>query len=174
MTNAQLLSIIVKIRDNHSLHWLSRIIKRVYPNIYVEIKYRTRFLDKLYEGKYDSLPARLYCIEHDIMEQPICQNPNCPGHNPVKWYSSTNSFRKYCCVRCSSVCEATQSLRKFTMKKRHGVEHALQSKLIRERAKETWKRNLGVDHPSKSSIVRQKYEDTMVDRYGVKRPLQSH
>ena len=149
-------------------------LKKLYHFVYHALRNRTIFLDKTETRRYDSLPARLYCIEHDIMEQPICQNPKCPGHNPVKWYSYNNSFRKYCCVRCGSVCEASQSLRKSTMKKRHDVEHALQSELIRERAKETWKRNLGVDHPSKSSVVRQKYEDTMVDRYGVKSPLQSH
>ena len=166
LTNAQLLSTIVKIRDNHSLHWLARIIKRVYPNIYVEIKSRTRFLDKFYEGKYDSLPARLYCIEHDIMEQPICQNPNCPGHNPVKWYPSTNSFRKFCCNKCSALCESTQTLRKTKMIERHGVEYALQSQKFLDKAKNKWIENLGVDHPAKSKTVQQKMQSTTKERHG--------
>ena len=171
LTNKDLLSAIMEFKGNHSLHWLSRLIKRVHLDIYSEVKARTSFLDKFYQDKYDSLPARLYCIEHNIKQQPICQNPNCS--NPVGWYPSTNSFRKYCSVKCSVSCDETRQKTKQTVMEHYGVEHVSQSSDVQEKMRKTWLKNLGVDHPMKAEAVKEKLSNTMLRRHGVEHALQS-
>lgn len=59
-----------------------------------------------------------------------------------------------------------------TMVKNHGVEHALQSKLLMEKAVATTIERFGVDNASKSPIIKQKQRDTMVKNHGVEHPMQ--
>lgn len=74
----------------------------------------------------------------------------------------------YCCRKCSKL------KKNKTMKKRYGVEHALQSNTFKDKAKDTWLLNLGVDHPSKSKIIKNKFNTTMLERYGEKNALQNN
>lgn len=90
-----------------------------------ELISRTSFLDKTKPSKNVPMTARLYCIEHNLTERPICQNPNCKTHNTVDWCPDTKSFRKYCSLKCAATCEKTISTRTNTMMTKYNAKHAL-------------------------------------------------
>lgn len=72
---------------------LNAYLQSHHPELFVEITERTHFLNDFYKDKSVPILARLYCLEHNLKEQPRCQNPNCPNHSYVSWCRGTNSFR---------------------------------------------------------------------------------
>ena len=56
---------------------------------------------------------------------------------------------------------------------KYGVEHALQSKEIQNKAKETCKERYGVEHPAQSEEIQKLFVQTNLMTYGVENPSQS-
>lgn len=109
---------------------------------YKEIVKQTSFLPS------DSqIRERMWYVEHNTSKPPICKE--CTNH--VKWDYSTQSFRKYCSVKCGSISDVTANKRKQTNLK-----------------------NRNVCFPSQSLIVRKKYKNTMLTRYGTTYPNLQH
>ena len=196
VSNYELLQLIHDIQGTHSYQWLSCNLHKVNPYLYSELQCRTNFWDNFYRGKKVPLPARLYCIEHNIIEQPICQNPDCPNHNPVGWDGRRNRINRYCCKACCAedplfgekCVQATMSKfgvkstlqldsvkekTKATLNRKYGVDNPMKCKEIQEKAKNTNNILYGGNSPACSQEVQYKYKNTMVARHGVEHPLQS-
>ena len=78
---------------------LNAYLRRHYPELFNELVSRTHFLDDFYKDKTVPMPARLYCIEHNLKEQPKCQHPDCT--NPVAWcHDGSGKFLLYCSAQC--------------------------------------------------------------------------
>lgn len=60
-----------------------------------------------------------------------------------------------------------------TMLERHGVKHALESKVFIEKAKQTTKLNFDVEHPLQNTKLLEKSKATCLANHGVEHPLQS-
>lgn len=87
MSNAELLDKINKLGIYQGK--LNAYLKRHFPDLFNELVSRTHFLDDFYKDKTVPIPARLYCLKHNLKEQPRCQNPNCPTHSHTEWYKHT-------------------------------------------------------------------------------------
>ena len=55
----------------------------------------------------------------------------------------------------------------------YGVEHALQSKEVRDKGKQTMMEKYGVENAMKSDIIKNKLKNTNLERYGVENVFQS-
>lgn len=69
--------------------------------------------------------------------------------------------------------ERANLISKKTTFEKYGVEHALQSKEIQNKAKITCKEHYGVEHPSQSKEVQDTFLQTNLIMYGVENPSQS-
>lgn len=87
MSNAELLDEINKLGIYQGK--LNAYLKRHFPDLFNELVSRTHFLDNFYKDNTVPIPARLYCLKHNLKEQPRCQNPNCPTHSHTEWYKHT-------------------------------------------------------------------------------------
>ena len=76
---------------------MTRFLMKHNPNLLDEVLQRTRFLNKVVNNISLTVPftARIYCLEHDLKEQPKCQNPKC--NNPVEWRNGIHQFAPHCC-----------------------------------------------------------------------------
>ena len=61
--------------------------------------------------------------------------------------------------------ERASLISKKTNLEKYGVEHALQSKEIQNKAKETCKERYGVEHPAQSNIVKEKLKLSNFEKY---------
>ena len=90
MSNEELLLEVKKLSS--SLTWQQKKLKTENLELWHEVVKRTNFL------KDDiDLSARLYCLEHNISERPLCES--C-AKNPVSWLSKKRKFARYCSARC--------------------------------------------------------------------------
>ena len=126
---------------------LNAYLKKHYPDMFNEFVSRTHFLDDFYKDKSVPIPARLYCLKHNLKEQPRCQNPNCPTHAIVEWCRGTKSFRQYCSVSCHNSDPNFMDKIVESNMKRHGVKCTLQLESVKEKSRETNIKNLGVPYP---------------------------
>ena len=69
--------------------------------------------------------------------------------------------------------ERASLISKKTNLEKYGVEHALQSKEIQNKAKETCKERYGVEHPAQSEEIQKLFVQTNLMTYGVENPSQS-
>ena len=69
--------------------------------------------------------------------------------------------------------ERASLISKKTNLEKYGVEHALQSKEIQNKAKETCKEHYGVEHPAQSEEIQKLFVQTNLMTYGVENPSQS-
>ena len=146
------IEIIEKIKSlNVHVCRMNTYIKKHHPELFHEVVQRTSFLDKNYNKSTVPFLARIYCLKHNLSEQPRCQNPNC--NNPVEWYSGIKSFRQFCCPRCSTLSKETQNKMKQTCIKRFGIENPMQSDLVKAKIIETNRNRFGVDYPMQSIKV---------------------
>ena len=83
ISNLELLQSIHNIQGHNTYWWLSCNLSKVSPNLYLELCNRTSLWNMFYRDKKVPIRARIYCIEHNITEPTICQNPNCSTHNIV-------------------------------------------------------------------------------------------
>ena len=148
---------------------LNAYLKKHFPDLFNELVSRTHFLDDFYKDKSVPMPARLYCLEHDLKEQPRCQNPNCPNHNPhVKWkHNGTYSFDMYCCRNCRVSSPITNERCRQTNLKRHGVEFTFQSEEFKRKSRETNLRKRGVEYASQSQEFKEHVKNTCRRKYNV-------
>ena len=143
LSNQELLSLVKEINVN--LNYLNGHLRKFHKPLFDEILHRTEFLNVFYleHNKSVPMPARLYCIEHNITEHPKCQNPNCPNHNFVDWNRNTKSFRKYCCNTCAtSDPNYWERMNEYYMNT-IGVPYPLMSKEIQRHAQESVRKNNG-------------------------------
>ena len=163
MSNEELLLEVGKTKT--SINHLGRKVKSCNHALFDEILSRTSFLVDI------AIPftARLYCLEHNLAEQPKCKMCN----NPVEWYGKTNCFRTYCSGDCQYSDEDYWKKIHGTCMDRLGVENPFQSKLVQEQIKRRHRENLGVDYPMQSRIVREKSVMSCRKNMGVDNPSQS-
>ena len=117
--------------------------------------------------------------------QPKCQVPGC--ENMVKLLAA--GWKKYCCNACSNIGTAadrarvirektpeekfeTLEKRKNTNKEIFGVEHAVQSEIIREKTIRTNIERYGVMAPAQSAEIKELIKSTNQKKYGVDWGLQ--
>ena len=169
MSNAQLLDEIRKVKLTVDSVHLNRYVKNHYPELYQEMKKRTKFLSDYYGEKSVPINAIIYSLEHGMTEMPICAHPNCS--NIVGW-NKTN-FRIYCCrEHCVSDPMVKDRIRN-TCIERYGCESPLHSKTVREKIRQTFINTYGVDNPAKLQQVQEKMKRTCVERFGVENAFQS-
>lgn len=166
MSNQELVDSVNKVPSD-TTH-LSRVLKKDYPKLYNELVERTRFLNRYYEERTMSvpIPARLYCLKHNLKEQPRCQNPNCPTHSLVDWCRNTQEFRMYCSCTCLQASPLTKSKRNNTFNSKYGG-HPMKSTEIKEKAIRNNKMKHGGIHSSSVPEVKAKVAATNMQRYGV-------
>ena len=196
ISNLELLQLIHNIQGHNTYWWLSCNLSKVNPNLYLELCNRTSLWNMFYQDKKVPIRARIYCIEHNVTEPPICQNPNCPTHNFVGWDDKRNRISKFCCSRCNSedpsfrqrvidgnmnkfgvksslLVQSVIEKSKATLMKNLGVDNPMKCKEIQEKAKHTNRVLYGGNSPTCSIEVYNKCKATMLKRHGVEHPLQS-
>ena len=187
MSNHELLTCLnnYKVTISHLL----RVIKRRNPELLNELINRTKFLDEYYSNLNESvpLPARLYCLEHDLESQPICKHDGC--NVLVEWSRGYGKFRDFCCTQHSnsdeSVIKKMEDAKnarfgnphyvnpdkaRSTSVNRYGVVNPMCLREVQEKAKKTCLRNNGVEYPMQSKIIKSIAEQTNEKLYGGKSP----
>ena len=144
---------------------LNAYLKKHFPNLFNELVSRTYFLDDFYKDKSVPIPTRLYCLEHDLKEQPKCQHPDC--NNPVKWNSNTNSFMLHCCNTHSKSDPKFWEKVKETNLKRYDVVHKMCLCEVQQKAKETCRRLYNNDYPMQCAMVHNKQVNTCMSKYNI-------
>lgn len=149
---------------------LNAYLKRHYPELFKELVSRTHFLDNFYKDRPVPIPARLYCLEHNLKEQPKCQHPEC--NNPVKW-KIEGVFGKYCSRQCMFSDENHwENIRSTNLIKYGGIS-PMKSRAVSEKVKSTLLNRYGVENPSNIEDVVKKRRETNLKRRGVETPFQS-
>ena len=169
MSGTQLLDELHKVElEVDSVH-LNRYVKNHYPELYQELKKRTKFLSDYYDKRPVPIHAIIYSLEHGIIEMPICAHPDCS--NVVGWNKS--GFRVYCCrEHCVSDPNVKEKI-KHTCQDRYGSDSPLQSKVIQEKIRQRFIDTYGVDNPAKLQQVQEKMKRTCIERFGVENTFQS-
>ena len=139
----------------------------------LEIERRTQFLNAFYEQRESNVPigARLFCIEHNLNSQPICQNPNCPNHSPVEWRHATQSFAPHCSCSCAQSDPQVKNQIEKTNVAKYGSKNVFQSEVIKNRILNTMRNKYNVDNPSQSSEIQKKKIETFIKHYNTTHPL---
>ena len=164
LSNEDLLKIL---NDNWNVRQLSQLIR--YGNIAIpiinELLNRTKFIDE-YCNEFVSIKTRLYCIECNLTDIPICANPNCQNKVPLV----DGEFHKYCCKACQN---SDKELHKLINKranetclKKYGCTNPFQVEEFKEKSKQTLIERYGVEHPLKSEDIKLKIQKTNIERYG--------
>ncbi len=187
MSNHELLTCLnnYKVTISHLL----RVIKRRNPELLNELINRTKFLDEYYSNLNESvpLPARLYCLEHDLESQPICKHDGCNVR--VEWSRGYGKFRDFCCTQHSNSDEnvikkmedaknarfgnphfVNPNKARRTSIERYGVVNPMCLEEVQEKAKETCLKNNGVEYPMQSRTIKSMAEETNTILYGGNAP----
>lgn len=167
LSNNELSKIISEL--NIDMAHLSRKLRAFHPKLLDELVFRTHFLDDLYGTNVVPMPARLYCIYHNINECPKCSNPNC--NNKVKWRRI--NFNIYCCKDCGYSDENRAKKAQQTCLRHFGVTHQMKHKSVIDKIKQTNLQRYGFENPAQSAQIRAKIEQTCIERYGHKCSLQN-
>ena len=149
---------------------LNAYLEKHFPELFNELVSRTHFLDDFYKDKSVPMPARLYCLEHDLKEQPRCQHQEC--NNPTKW-KTQGFFGKYCSRRCMFSDEKHWNGIQETNIKRYGGISPMHSMDVLKKLKNTMLERYGVDNPSYITDVLEKRKETNMRHRGVACPFQS-
>jgi len=89
-----------------------RKLKAYYKDIVLEIFNVTNFL-----SENSKLVERLYCVENDIFEKPIC--PICKETNLKFGLSFKEGYNKYCSRKCSAICKEKKERIDITCKEKN-------------------------------------------------------
>ena len=137
-------------------------------NMYLinEITCRTSFLDENI-----TFLARLYCLDHNIIEHPICNRPDCT--NKVKWHRGVNAFAKYCCLSCCPNDEKYWEGVRLTNNMIFGCDYPLQNPNIRQKTVDTTIEHFGVNCILKLQDIQEKIKATNKTKYGFEYASQS-
>ena len=114
-------------------------------------------------------PEKLYWYYHNVSIHPTC--PICG--NSVKFYNFIYGYQKYCSSKCCNSDPEKKLRIKQTCLEKYGVEHPLQSSLIKNKSKQTCLEKYGVENPMFSKSVKNKLNQTYLKKYGVENPSQS-
>ena len=137
-----------------------------------KIRFNEEFLTKFcFENNiiYDKIPDDTK-INRDTIITGNCNTLDCTKKYSKSFREIVNIGGPYC-YECAK--ERGKEKKKLTNMKNFGVEHAFQSKEVRQKGIETLKRTLGVEHPAQSKEVQDKMRQTCLDRFGVENPMQS-
>jgi hypothetical protein len=154
-----------KIYRNGTLHKgyrKSSNIKKHFPEIYTQIIDKTNFL-----AENVSFGERLYCVEHNIRQKPVCKE--CGGEVKYK----DRKYHTYCSLKCSNNAKDVKRKKEQTNINKFGVPYASMSEKIKTKQRCTFNNNYGVDYPFQSHIIQQKLKDNWVKKYGVDNPRKS-
>lgn len=135
-------------KDTHGIRWMSS----KNPELWNKLVEATSFLDDNAKPK-----QRCWHILNDVWEHPRCPTTN----KKVKWHE--NRYLTYISIRAQMINPDNQSARKKAMMEKYGVEHALQSKKLKQKCADTWMEKYGVDNPSKNSAIKDKIKNTLID-----------
>lgn len=159
-----------------------------HPREYKQIINSTLFL-----GDSKRFVERLYCILHDITEQPVCKY--C-GIKKVRFRRIDTGYSTFCGGRCVSkegtsmekikqTCfekygvASTNSLQwkkdkiKDTMIKKYGADNIFKTEEFKEYNKQYNLEKYGVEYNSQSKEVQEKVKQTNMKNLGVEWPMQS-
>ena len=114
-----------------------------------------------------------------ISNEILCQNNKC--NNKVKWVGPsgikfskfTGYYQKFCSRKCCNNSDIFHEKKKKILLEKYGVEHPLQSQMIKDKTKQTCLKKYGVDNPMKNSEIKKKQEKTMIQNYRVTSPMLS-
>ena len=162
LSSIDLIQIIENIREEHTYQWLSCNLHKINLCVYQELQNRTIFLDRFYCKEKVPMMARLYCIEHNVTELPICQNPNCQNHNLVGWDKRRNRFNRYCCKECCKEDPMFGEKVVQTTIGKFGVRSTLQLDNVKIKAKQTLEQRYGVDNPMKCKEIQEKAKTRII------------
>lgn len=169
MTNQELVEM-VKSLNIHELK-LNVMLRKHHSELYNEVVKRTSYLvGDFYKNNVVPMLARLYCLEHDICEQPKCSYSECT-HN-VKWRSDLKRFATYCSRKCTYDDDCHWDRIKSGCFDHYGVENPTQASEIKERMKATCRDRYGVEYSAASDVVQARIRETNQKIYGVDYPLQ--
>jgi hypothetical protein len=93
-------------------------------------------------------------------------NVICDYGNRKKYESFSKGY-----ISCSKTCKCAVEKKQKSMLDRHGVTHALQSSLLKEKVKNTFLKKYGVEKLHQINIEQK--QKTNLKRYGAKTPLES-
>lgn len=145
-----------------------RIISK-HPEVWNEVHEATNFL----HATDDNLRVRLFCIKHDVDQQPTCRT--CGRY--VYFNHQKNRFNHYCANK-DSACAAgdgdLQQKRINTIKERYNVDNPMKNKHIRQKMLDTLQVNYGVLTPIHSKEIQERRNQTITDRYGASNPSKNH
>lgn len=136
------------------------------PSLKQEILRQTNFLPPESE-----LRIHIYCILHNIKEQPKCKVCG----TPISFNKAKGRFNTYCpnnVSACSSKDVELQNRRKNTIQTKYGTDNVAKNASVRERIRKTNLEKYGGVAPLCDGEVKQKMVDTCLDRYGVGNPQQ--
>lgn len=163
-------------------------LTKKFPEIKQYIK--TRFADSNSQGE------TVYRILNGIIEKPLC--PIC--NKQLEYNVKSGCFLVFCSSDCAKSQEGIKhsqnNLKKTLLEKygvehalqspeiknkaiqtniaRYGVEHALQSPCFKDKFKNTMQTRYNVDYTGQSSILQQKMQETSLSRYGVNNPMKNN
>lgn len=163
LTNQELLSEIEKLSP--VLVWQVKKLATERTDLYKEIISRTKFLNPNID-----MSGRLYCIEHGIIDAPLC---SVCKKNPTRWNRKTRSFARYCSARCREDNPETQMKREETCNKLYGGRSALCSEEVRKKSCMTNEQIYGDAFPQRTESCKEKIRQTNIQRRGVEYPMQS-
>lgn len=166
MSNQEIIRIINSF--NKSLLSLTKFLENNYQFLLNEIEYRTKFLNL--DADYIPIGERLYCIEHELNEHPLCRNPHCT--NKVEWRKTRKSFKDYCSKECMYSDKTYWDQVRQTCNNRYGDVFPSRCKSIQNKIVETNRERYGCDRPTQSKEIKDKVRNTCIDRYNVENPMQ--
>jgi hypothetical protein len=130
-----------------------------------EIKSIIQFYTTFYQSTSSKdVNIRAYFILNDITVLNKCKNCGIDIHPSSLLRYKT---QEYCGTSCSNSHIKKINQIKQTILNRYGVESAMQSDIIREKAKQTNIERYGVDNAFKDADIREKAKQTNLERYGV-------
>ena len=161
LTNQELVLEIRSFKTN--LSNLNKMIKNRNPILFNEIVSRTNFLDKQLPQNHVPISARIYCLENNVSEVPLCRRPKCT--NRVKW--DVTGFRHHCSNSCCQNDPDVINKQKETSFRKYGCSCSLQNPDVKKKCEITCLERYGDVIPMKSQIVQDRYRQTCIDRHGV-------
>lgn len=150
---------------------LKKFIETNFPELLYEIINRTSFLKESEKIQYP-ITARIYCLQNNILEQPLCEFEEC--NKVVGWKGSRKSFSHFCCQEHSSKSKLRKERMKQTIRLKYNSDYFFQTDEFKKKTKETCVQKYGCDNPAKCSEIRSKARKTMLDRYGCEYTAQSN
>ena len=168
MSNQELLDEVNNLNINRLK--LNVMLKKHHQELFNEIVKRTSFLTgEFYVNEVVPMLARLYCLEHGINSQPICNH----CRNPVKWRSDLNSFATYCSMSCMYEDEKHWDKVKKGCIENIGVDNPGKSKIIHEKMKKTRSLNSNNCSPKYENIERKFISEGILELNNLKEILKS-